>query len=241
LFGGLIETLRYNLNRRQERVRLFEVGRCFEKGDDALRQPLKVAGLCHGAARTEQWGEATRPVDFFDAKADLEALLFPLSGCFVAATHPALHPGQSAQVWLGERMLGWMGVLHPRLQQKYELPSAPVLFELELEGLLAQRVPAYAEVSKFPPVRRDLAVIVDESVSVQSLLDGMNEDPPAIVTAVELFDVYRGKGIDSGKKSLAFRVLMQDTQKTLTDEEVDGAVASLTRLLSERFDAKLRN
>lgn len=241
LFGGLIETLRYNLNRRQERVRLFEVGRCFEKGDNALRQPLKVAGLCHGAARTEQWGEAARPVDFFDAKADLEALLFPLAGRFVAASHPALHPGQSAQVWLGERMLGWMGVLHPRLQQKYELSSAPVLFELELEGLLAQRVPAYAEVSKFPPVRRDLAVIVDESISVQSLLDGMNENPPAIVTAVELFDVYRGKGIDSGKKSLAFRVLMQDTQKTLTDEEVDGAVASLTRLLSERFDAKLRN
>jgi phenylalanyl-tRNA synthetase beta chain len=241
LFGGLIETLRYNLNRRQERVRLFEVGRCFEKGDDALRQPLRVAGLCHGAARSEQWGEAARPVDFFDAKADVEALLYPQLGRFVAAPHPALHPGQSAQVWLGERMVGWMGLLHPQLQQKYDLSSAPVLFELELDELLTRRVPAYSEVSKFPPVRRDLAVIVDESTSVQTLLDGLNENPPAIVTGVELFDVYRGKGIDSGKKSLAFRVLMQDTQKTLTDEEVDGAVASLTRLLSERFDAKLRN
>lgn len=241
LFGGLVETLRYNLNRRQDRVRLFEVGRCFEKGDDALRQPLRVAGLCLGAARPEQWGESARPVDFFDAKADVEALLYPLIGRFVAAPHPALHPGQSAQVWLGEHMLGWMGVLHPRLQQKYELSAAPVLFELEVDGLLTRCVPVYSEVSKFPPVRRDLAVVVDDTVSVQSLLEGLNENLPAIVTAVELFDVYRGKGIDSGKKSLAFRVLMQDTQKTLTDEDVDGAVALLTSLLSERFDAKLRN
>jgi phenylalanyl-tRNA synthetase beta chain len=241
LFGGLVETLRYNLNRRQDRVRVFEVGRCFEKGDDALRQPLRVAGLCFGAARPEQWGETARSVDFFDAKADLEALMYPLTGCFVAAQHPAFHPGQSAQVWLGERMVGWVGMLHPLLQQNYELSSAPALFELELDALLARGIPAYAEVSKFPPVRRDIAVLVGDDVNVQALLDGLNACPPAIVTAIELFDVYRGKGIDSGKKSLAFRVLMQDTRKTLTDEEVDGTVALLTSLLADRFGAKLRN
>ncbi|HUW49970.1 MAG TPA: phenylalanine--tRNA ligase subunit beta [Sulfuricella sp.] len=241
LFGGLIDNLRFNFNRKQERVRLFEMGRCFPCARDIFSQPEKLAGLCYGSTQPEQWGEPTRTVDFYDAKADVEALLWPAPARFEAASHPALHPGQSAKVWLEGEFLGWIGTLHPKWQQKYELPTAPVLFELDMITLLRGRIPAFSGISRFPVVRRDIAVVVDEDVSVQTLLDGMSEHLPKRVTELALFDVYRGKGIDSGKKSLAFRVLMQDTQQTLTDEEVDAVTAQLTEFLTARFDAKLRN
>jgi phenylalanyl-tRNA synthetase beta chain len=241
LFGGLIDNLCFNLNRKQERVRLFETGCCFFRSADGFNQPEKIAGLCYGNAKPEQWGEAVRAVDFYDAKADVEALFWPAVSRFEAAAHPALHPGQSAKVWLEGEFLGWIGALHPKWQQKYELPAAPVLFELEMAVLLRGRVPAFAEISKFQAVRRDLAVVVDEGVSVQDLLDGMSEHLPNVVAELALFDVYRGKGIDLGKKSLAFRVLMQDTRRTLTDEEVDAVTAQLAEVLTSRFGAKLRN
>lgn len=241
LFGGLIDNLRFNLNRKQERVRLCEVGRCFPSAQDIFSQPEKVAGLCYGSAQPEQWGEPARAVDFYDIKADVEALLWPASARFEAASHPALHPGQSAKVWLGSEFIGWVGALHPKWQQKYELPTAPVLFELDIAALLCSKVPVFAGVSRYPVVCRDIAVVVDENISVQTLLDGMSEHLPKRVTGLTLFDVYRGKGIDSGKKSLAFRVLMQDTQQTLTDEDVDAVTAQLTEFLTVRFEAKLRN
>ena len=241
LLGGLLDALRFNLNRKQERVRLFEVGRCFLDGQASTEhQPVRMAGLCYGPASPEQWGEATRHVDYYDVKSDVEALCWPEIPRFVAAVHPALHPGQSAQVWLGDKLLGWLGVLHPQWRQKYDLPQSSVLFELDMALLQQRHIPAYKEFSKFPPVRRDIAVVVDESVQTQVMLDAMLEDKPAIVTELELFDVYRGKGIDSDKKSLAFRVLMQDTQKTLTDKETDDAISHLTQILNNRFNAKLR-
>jgi len=242
LMGGLVEALRYNLNRRQERVRLFEFGCCFlgGSGGEVGAQPMRAAGLCYGAAKPDQWGEAQRPVDFYDVKADVEALCWPRVPRFTAAQHPALHPGQSAQIWLDDQPVGWIGTLHPTWQQKYDLPASPVLFELELAALLECPVPAYVEVSKFPPVRRDIAVVVDEASVVQTLLDGLREASPSTVIELDLFDVYRGQGIDPGKKSLAFRVLMQDTRKTLTDAEVDEAIAQLTQILTTRFNAKLR-
>lgn len=244
LFGGLVDSLRFNLNRRQERVRIFEIGRCFfpeASGEASLSsQPARLGGLCYGLAKPEQWGEKARWVDFYDVKADVESLCWPTIPRFSAASHPAMHPGQTAQVWLGEQLLGWVGVLHPQWQQKYDLPQAPVLFELDLARLMERPLPTFSEFSKFPQVRRDIAVVVDEKVNVFSLLDALREAAPDIVTEVQLFDVYRGKGIDSDKKSLAFRVLMQDTQKTLTDDETEGAVAALTQMLSSRFDAKLR-
>ncbi|HEU0282371.1 MAG TPA: phenylalanine--tRNA ligase subunit beta, partial [Gallionella sp.] len=239
LIGGLVDNLRFNLNRKQERVRLFETGRCFLTGE-GFEQPERLAGLCYGSAKPEQWGEAARAVDFYDAKADVEALLWPLVARFEAAVHPALHPGQSAKIWLGERFIGWLGALHPKWRQQYELPGSPVLFELDLGALLRARVPVFAEISRFPVVRRDLAVVVDEGVSAHSLLEGMREGLPEIVTELALFDVYRGKGIDSGKKSLAFRVLMQDTRQTLTDEAVDAVTAQLAEVLTARFGAQLR-
>lgn len=242
LIGGLIDNLRFNLNRKQERVRMFETGRCFNAAEAGFDdQPERLAGLCYGAASPEQWGEPTRAVDFYDVKADAEALLWPAVARFEPAPHPALHPGQSAKVWLGSEFLGWIGTLHPKWQQKYDLPAAPVVFEFEMAALLRARVPAFSEISRFPAVRRDIAVVVDEKISVQSLLDGMSERLPEIVTELALFDVYRGKGIDSGKKSLAFRVLMQDTRQTLTDEAVDAVIAQLNEILTSRFDAKFRN
>jgi phenylalanyl-tRNA synthetase beta chain len=241
LCGGLIDNLRYNLNRKQERVRLFEVGRAFYQVAGELQQPYKLAGLCYGASKPEQWGEAARPVDFFDVKSDLEALFWPQVAVFKAAPHPALHPGQAAEIRFGDKVVGWLGVLHPNWQQKYEFPVAPVLFELDLAALTHVPVPAYADVPKFPAVRRDLAIVVDEGLALQTLLDGLREAQPGIVSDIALFDVYRGQGVDFGKKSLALRMLMQDTQKTLTDAEVDSTVAQVTQLLEVRFNAKLRN
>ena len=241
LFGGLLDALSFNLNRKQERVRLFESGRCFRKQENGFAQPERIAGLCYGPAQPEQWGEATRPVDFYDIKADVEALCHPAKLRFEAAVHPALHPGQSAKVSLNGELAGWIGALHPKWQQKFGLPNASVMFELELPALLQRNVPAFAEVSKFPPMRRDIALIVDEIVNVQAMLDALAETLPPSVVDLTLFDVYRGKGVDLGKKSLAFRVLMQDTQKTLTIDETDAIVSSLVQILGCRFGAKLRS
>ncbi len=241
LLGGLLDVLRSNLNRRQERVRIFETGRCYHARPDGFDQPQRLGGLIYGGAVAEQWGTAARTVDYFDLKADVEALCWPSSARFVKAEHPALHPGQSAQVWLGEVCLGWLGALHPRLVQHYDLTSAPICFELALEPLLARLVPRHAAQSRFQPVRRDLAVVVDAAIAAQSLLEAMQSAAISGLAELTLFDVYRGKGIDSDKKSLAFRVLLQDTQKTFTDSEVDAVMAQLTELLKQKFNAQLRS
>jgi phenylalanyl-tRNA synthetase beta chain len=240
LWGGLLEAVIYNLNRKQERVRLFEIGACFENNGESYAQRTRLAGVCYGAALPEQWGEAARKIDFYDVKADVESLTHGRAR-FVADRHPALHPGQSARVELGGKTIGWMGGLHPKWQQHYQLPSGAVMFELDLDPLLDIGLPHFVEVAKFPPVRRDLAVVVDESVPAQALIDAMNEANVSVVNEVALFDQYRGKGIPEGKKSLAFLVVMQDTQKTLTDEDTDAAVARLLAAMAQKHGAVLRS
>ena len=240
LWGGLLEAVIYNLNRKQERVRLFEIGACFGSEGESYGQRTKIAGVCYGAAMPEQWGEAARKVDFYDVKADVEALTRGRVR-FVADQHPALHPGQSARLELNGTTIGWMGGLHPKWQQHYQLPSGAVLFELDLDPLLDIGLPRFTEVAKFPPVRRDLAVVVDESVPAQALIDAMNEANVGVVNEIALFDQYRGKGIAEGKKSLAFLVVMQDTQKTLTDEDTDAAVARLLTAMAQKHGAVLRS
>ena len=241
LMGGMLDVLHANLNRRQERVRIMEAGRCFLRDGTTFAQPQRLAGLAYGPQVAEQWGEAERPVDFFDVKADIEALFHPMPVRMHADHHPALHPGQSARVEVAGKMAGWLGSLHPALVQSHGLAAAPVMFELELDSLLLRPLPVAVELSRFQQVRRDIAIVVDQNVSVQSLLDAMLTMDVSCVTNVAIFDSYRGKHIDYDKKSLAFRVLMQDNQKTLTDEEVEDAVRALTEMLQQRYGAQLRS
>lgn len=240
LLGGLLDTLRTNANRKQERVRIFETGRCFVRGRAGYEQPLRVGGLAFGSAWPEQWGEAKRAVDFFDVKGDLEALAAPWALRTEAAPHPALHPGRSARVWLDGEAAGWLGELHPRLVRAFELPQAPVVFELDMAPLSRRPRPLARPVSKLPVVRRDLAVVIDEGIPVQGVLDALAAAKPASVEHVALFDVYRDPRIGVDKKSLAILVLMQDTARTLTDAEIDAAVASLLRVIQDRFGGALR-
>jgi phenylalanyl-tRNA synthetase beta chain len=258
LFGSLIDVLRYNLNRRADRIRVFEAGRVFlrdasvtagELAVEGFAQPKMIGGLAYGPALDEQWGAPSRSVDFFDVKSDVEALFAPVVPRFVKAEHPALHPGRSARVEVAGRAVGWIGELHPRWQQKYDLPHAPILFEIEADALMDRALPAPSEVSKFPPVRRDIAVVVDQKVPLQALLDELENarSEPACkhVTRVALFDEFRPKSNTSGglaehEKSLAFRVTLQDTGGTLQDETVDTAIKTLVDRLARVHGARLR-
>jgi len=245
LIGGLIGTLQGNLRRRQNRVRIFETGRCFLRDTAGapvagFHQPWRLGGLAFGGAQPEQWGSPARAVDFFDLKADVEALLQPAVARFEKAAHPALHPGRSARIVLDGEAIGFIGELHPQWVQKYELPQAPVVFELELATLLRARLPQFAEVSRQPPAIRDLALLVDAGLPLQTLLDGFAAHRPPLVQELRLFDIYTGKGVPEGKKSVAFRIVMQDTQKTLQDSEVDLAVQKLIDYAQQAFFAQLR-
>lgn len=258
LFGSLIGVLRYNLNRRAERIRVFEVGRVFlpdasiasgEMTVEGFAQPKMVGALAYGSTADEQWASPTRAVDFFDVKGDLEALLAPTVARFVKAEHPALHPGRCARIEVDGRAVGWIGELHPRWMQKYDLPHAPILFEIEAQALMQRALPSPTDVSKFPPVRRDIALVVDQKIEVQALLDEMQkalqEGPAKIVQRVALFDEFRAKSNTSGgmaahEKSLAFRVTLQDTGGTLQDETVDQAIKSLVDRLARVYGARLR-
>ncbi len=246
LLGGLIGTLMTNQRRRASRVRVFEIGRCFAKDVKGqpvagYRQPMKVAGLAWGAAAAEQWGLATRKVDFFDVKADVEALLDGRSLEFVRLSHPALHPGRAAEVRCDGAAVGWVGELHPNWVQRYDLATAPVVFELDLEAAAYRPLPVFVAPSKFPMVVRDLALVVRAETPVGELLAVLREAPVSIVQAIEIFDIYQGKGIDPDSKSVAFRVRFQHTDQTLEDAEVDAAIDVLVGRAGERLGAQLRS
>jgi phenylalanyl-tRNA synthetase beta chain len=254
LVASLVANVRYNLNRKLNRVRVFEAGGVFLHNAEAKDGPLSIAGydqpkrvaaLAYGPVAEEQWGQPTRNVDFFDIKADLEALFAPRVLRFVKAEHPALHPGRSARILLDGQEVGFVGELHPRLQQKYDLPLAPVLFEVDAAALLARDVPAYEEISKFPAVVRDIALVVKQSVPMQDLMDTFIAERQAnaacdIMQAIVLFDEYRGKGLENDEKSLAFRFTLQDTQTTLQDDKVDAAMAAFIASVEKKHGAKLR-
>ncbi|HZX27881.1 MAG TPA: phenylalanine--tRNA ligase subunit beta [Telluria sp.] len=241
LIGSLIANVRYNLNRKTGRVRVFEAATVYLRDAQAVDGPLAVAGyaqpkrlaaIAYGPAEEEQWGLPTKNVDFFDVKADLEALFAPRVPRFVKAEHPALHPGRSARIELDGKAVGWIGELHPRWMQQYDLPLAPVLFEVDAVVLQQRPLPAYREVSKFPAVTRDLAMVVAQTVPAQALIDAFvaaKETCPHgnIVQAIVLFDEYRGKGLASDEKSLAFRFGLQDTQTTLQDEAIEALMTAM--------------
>jgi phenylalanyl-tRNA synthetase beta chain len=240
LLGGLLEVLRTNVNRKLDRVRVFEAGRCFVRDGERYDQPLRIGGLAFGSALGEHWDGGVREVDFFNVKGDIEALAAPLAVTTEAATHAALHPGRSARVFISGTAAGWIGELHPRLVRAYELTKAPVVFEIDQDAIQLTGLPVARPVPRFPTVRRDVAVVIDDGIPAQSLLDALNAVRPAHVERIDVFDVYRGPGVGPGKKSLAILVLMQDTARTLTDAEIDATVADLLRELQNRFKATLR-
>jgi phenylalanyl-tRNA synthetase beta chain len=267
LIGGLVGALRFNLNRKSARARLFEMGRVFRRDAGVadgplcvcgIDQPLRVAGLAYGAAEDDHWAGAKRDVDFFDVKGDVERLLEGKAVRFMATEHPALHPGRSAAIEHNDVTLGVVGELHPRLQQKYELLAAPVVFELDVAPLLETELPHWQFAPRFPVVLRDLALWFDASVSLQRVLDTVNElmrqdARLRVLREFRLFDVYRAPAGDSSKtpgasanallnkeKSLAFRVVLQDTERTLSEADADAAIAALREGLRDRVGARLR-
>ena len=257
LWGGLLNNLKSNLNRGAGRVRLFETGRVFKRDTSVqeadgkvagFHQAQKMGGLAYGSFVPEQWASATRPVDFFDVKGDLERVLDPLHFVTEAAAHPALHPGRSAKILLktagGLQSAGWIGELHPGLQQVYELPQATVLFELDLEPVRELGLPLPEELSKFPAVQRDLALVVKQAVSAQSLLDAMMSSKQNFVQTIELFDEFKPKagsgGMAEDEKSLAFRITMLNPNETLQDTQIDAVMASLLGAVEKKCTARLR-
>ena len=245
LIPGLAANLVTNRKRQQNRVRVFELGRCFERKADGqpvagFHQPRRIAALAAGPVVPEQWGERSRATDFYDLKGDLEALFAPRELSFERVSDPALHPGRAAAVLLDGRRIGMIGELHPIWVQRYDLGPSPIVFEVELDATLEAVLPVSGGVSRMPAVARDLALVVTQDVSAARVLAVLNEAAPAVVREISLFDVYHGKGIDPDKKSLAFSVLMQDTQRTLEDAEVESAMSALIRHAELKLGAKLR-
>jgi len=227
LLGSLLQVLQFNLHRKAERVRVFELGRVFWRdasvaGSDSsvagIQQPMRLAALAFGPVDTLQWGRKTQITDFYDAKGDVQALLAPLEPVFVAAEHPALHPGRCAQVLLAGEAIGWVGELHPRWCQSWELPGAPVLFELALDAALARPVPVFAPVARRQPVERDIAIVVAERITHDAVLHAVHTAlSPEMLRACVLFDVFRptgntASGIAAGEKSLALRLTLDNDQ-----------------------------
>jgi len=241
LFGGLLETLSGNINRKQARVRAFELARVFRKqADNSVDQPEKLALLAWGDRLPEQWGSKSERVDFYDLKADVEALLYPRKAEYRKASHPALHPGRCAELVLDGQVIGVLGELHPQWVHACDLPSAPILCEMDVAALTQVGVVVARSVSKFQPVRRDLALLVDEAVEAGAMLATFAAASTPLVASVSLFDVYRGTGVEQGKKSLAFSVILQDAAKTLVDEEVEQAVKMLLDAVAAQHGASLR-
>jgi phenylalanyl-tRNA synthetase beta chain len=244
LWPGLVQAVQYNLNRQQNRVFLFECGLKFVQQPTDLKQETFIAGLLTGNAIPEQWGEQKRAVDFYDAKGMLETLI-ELTGCitsfnFSSGEHPALHPGQSAQILRDGKSVGWLGAMHPQVAKSLDIDQTMYLFELTADSLQRGSLPAYQAVSKYPAIRRDLAIVVERSVSAQNVQDCIRKAAPQTLVKVELFDMYTGEGIDSGRKSLALGLTLQDLSRTLTDSDVDAVMERVIKVLQADVGATLR-
>jgi phenylalanyl-tRNA synthetase beta chain len=244
LWCGLLKAALYNTNRQQNRVRLFEAGLRFIKKDGETQQQKMLAGLVLGDVYSDQWGDKARKVDFFDMKADIEAI-FALTGCqvrFLSAQQSALHPGQTAEILTSDgETVGWMGMLHPNLEKQLGFDTQVFLFELDQNRLLNKRIPVFKSLSKYPSVKRDLALIVNEDVSASEIVSCIMGSAEPSLQEVVIFDIYRGKGVEEGSKSIALTLVMQDYKQTLTDTEIDAIVGRLLTLLNTEKNAKLRD
>jgi phenylalanyl-tRNA synthetase beta chain len=242
LWAGLVGALKHNLARQQRRIRLFESGLNFIQQPDEIKQEVYIACLLSGDLLPEQWGTSAQSVDFFDLKGDVESLLqcCGVTARFEAATHPALHPGQSASVVVQDAAVGWLGCIHPGLARQFEIPSKTYLFEVELEPLLKGSVASFEKLSRFPSIRRDLAIVVDARTAASALCSVIRQQAGQYLQDLLVFDVYQGKGIESGRKSIAFGLILQDSSRTLTDQDVDTVVQAITGQLEQQFGATLR-
>ncbi|MBS0293902.1 MAG: phenylalanine--tRNA ligase subunit beta [Proteobacteria bacterium] len=261
LLGSLLQVLKFNLDRKAARVRVFELGRVFlrdasVKGSDSsvegYAQPMRVAALACGAADTLQWGRKDKAVDFYDAKGDVEALLAPLRPTFEPATHPALHPGRCARVLLNGQAIGFVGELHPQWRQSWDLPAAPMLFELDLDAVLQRKLPAFRTVAKRQLVERDIAVVVPERVTHDEAIQAITAALPGdLLRSAVLFDVFRpqplraGEGapagaLAQGEKSLAIRVTLGSDSAALMDADIDAAMQAVLQALAQQTGARLR-
>nr|VFK66865.1 MAG: phenylalanyl-tRNA synthetase beta subunit [Candidatus Kentron sp. UNK]VFK72294.1 MAG: phenylalanyl-tRNA synthetase beta subunit [Candidatus Kentron sp. UNK] len=246
LLPGLLQAVLYNTRRQQSRVRLFESGLVFHRDDEhqgnELRQEKVLGAVAVGTAFPEQWGTPARDVDFFDVKSDVEALL-SLAGRsreyhLVRATHPALHPGQSAAIRrAGEQTIGWIGNIHPRIARKLKLTGNTIVFQIKLAALDGSTLPKYSPLSKFPAIRRDIAIIINADIAARSVRDAIEKVSAGALKEITLFDDYRARGIAPGKKSLAFGLLFQDASRTLQDVEIDDLVTDIMATLQDRFGA----
>jgi phenylalanyl-tRNA synthetase beta chain len=244
LLPGLVQTAARNLDRQDARPRLFELGRAFRGGEQGPVETLRFAAVAAGEAEAEQWAAASRALDFFDVKADLESLL-ALGGdiarlCFEPTRAPWLHPGRGADLMLGERCVGQIGFLHPQLARSLGLDADLAVFELDLEPLLARPLPRAQPISRFPAVRRDIAVLVGEQHPWSALESALRSALEGRVQAIRLFDQYQGKGVEPGFRSLAIGLILQDVSRTLTDQDADRAVSDAVAVLTEKFGATLR-
>ncbi len=248
LLPGLVTVLRNNLNRQQDRVRLFETGLRFvpsEKGGvDGLQQEAMLAGLVYGNRLPEAWSNLAEAVDFFDIKGDLESVLAVTGNAkeftFQAGEHSALHPGQTAAIFLNGELQGYVGALHPTLQQQLDIPKNVFLFELKLSAVTQARVPSFSSLSRFPEVRRDLAILIDRQVAAKALMDTVSAAAGEHVTDLKVFDVYMGKGIDPHRKSVALGLTFQHPSRTLNEDEVNASIDAVIKSLEANFAATLR-
>jgi phenylalanyl-tRNA synthetase beta chain len=254
LIGSLVNVLRFNLARRASRVRVFEIGRVFRRDDGVvdgdrsvagIHQPIKLAGLAYGDASELQWGTAERPVDFYDVKGDLEAVLSPRTARFVAAAHPAMHPGRCAAIELDGKVIGHVGELHPRWRLAYELPLAPIVFELDADPVMDLPLPSYKPLPRQQAVARDIAVVVSEQVSHERLMQVVLAAPTGgLLRSARLFDIYKPKQptaeIGEHERSLAVRLELLDEEATLTDERIEAAKQAVVQALAQETGARLR-
>jgi len=244
MWPGLIKAVLHNQHRQQERIRLFETGLCFITQNGKLQQLPFLGGVAVGNAYPEQWGIESRALNFFDVKGDIETLL-QLTGLsaeisFLKEQHAVLHPGRSARIYHKNQAIGYLGELHPQIKQQLDIKSVTYLFELDLAFLQNTLIPKFTPISKFPMVRRDIAIIVDEAVFVQRIKEKLFAESNKLLRNVEIFDIYQGQGVEKGKKSVALNLIFQHTSRTLVDEEIDELVSKLVAKLRHQFGAILR-
>jgi phenylalanyl-tRNA synthetase beta chain len=248
LWPGLINACRENLRRQQTRVRLFEIGNKFNFADSthqALQEVETLAGIVTGARWPQQWGSQSEPVDFYDVKADVLGALTMTGDVasvrFEASSLSILRPGRCARIYRGEKPIGWVGEIHPQVIKALNLPATAFLFELEIKSAFSANALQYKRISKFPSVRRDLAIVVDESVPLAVLQENVTVSASGLLSELRVFDVYRGPSIETGRKSVALGLILQDSSRTLTDVDADAVVSAVATRLRDVLSATIRD